>query len=112
MFIGAGIAAGLCLGLLLYAWIRVAGMIDRRLGGGDDRPAPRIYGRAFEMHPGQPLSVAELRARLNAVGYSEKTKAEHSGEFSVAGPVIELVTKGAGKVESVTARSISARATS
>ena len=102
VFIGAGITAGIMLIVLIYAWIRVAGMIDRRLGGGDDRPMPRIYGRAFEMRPGQPLSIAELRARLNDVGYSEKAKAENPGEFAIAGSVAQLVTKGGGK--SVSAR--------
>ena len=76
VLIGAGVAAGLVLIVLIYAWIRVAGMIDRRLGGGDDPPMPRIYGRAFAMRPGQPLSISELRARLNDVGYSEKVKVE------------------------------------
>jgi penicillin-binding protein 1B len=104
VFIGAGIAGGIVLILLIYAWIRVAGNVDRRLGGGDDRPMPRIYGRAFEMHVGQPLSVAEARARLNDVGYSEKTKAENPGEFSIAGPVIQLMTKGVPPGKPVTAR--------
>ncbi|TAK17719.1 MAG: PBP1A family penicillin-binding protein [Acidobacteria bacterium] len=104
ILIGGGIVALLCLVVLIYAWIRVAGMIDKRLGGGDDRPMPRIYGRAFEMHAGQPLSVAELRARLNDVGYSEKPKAEHPGEFSIAGSAIQLMTKGLPPAGSVSAR--------
>src|SRR4051812_3270545 len=71
LLMGAGIAAALFVIVLAVAWVKVARQIDQRLGGGDDRPMPRLYGRAFEMHPGQPLPVAELRARLNDVGYSE-----------------------------------------
>lgn len=104
MLIGGGITAGILLIVLIYAWIRVAGMIDRRLGGGDDRPMPRIYGRAYEMHPGQPLSVAELRARLNDVGYSERVKVENPGEFSITGNVIQLMTKGVPPAKPVNAR--------
>jgi len=102
--IGAGVTAALFLIVLVYAWIRVAGMIDRRLGGGDDRPMPRIYGRAFEMHAGQPMSVAELRARMNDVGYSEKAKVENPGEFSITGSVIQLMTKGVPPEKPVAAR--------
>ncbi len=104
LVIGGGITAGLFLIVLIYAWIRVAGMIDRRLGGSDDRPMPRIYGRAFEMHPGQPLSVGELRARMNDVGYSERLKVEHPGEFSILGSVIQLMTKGVPPEKPVSAR--------
>jgi penicillin-binding protein 1B len=104
VLIGAGVAAAVFLIVLVYAWIRVAGMIDRRLGGGDDRPMPRIYGRAFEMHVGQPLSVAELRARMNDVGYSEKPKVESPGEFSITGSVVQLMTKGVPPEKPVAAR--------
>ena len=104
ILIGGGAAVLIGLVVLVYAWIRVAGMIDRRLGGSDDRPMPRIYGRAFEMHPGQPLSVAELRARLNDVGYSEKTKAERPGDFAIAGSVVQLITKGLPPAGPVSAR--------
>jgi penicillin-binding protein 1B len=104
LLIGAGVAASILLIVLIYAWVKVAGMIDRRLGGDDDRAMPRIYGRAFEMRQGQPLSVSELRARLNDVGYSEKAKAELPGEFSIAGSVVQLTTKAVGKAEPVTAR--------
>jgi penicillin-binding protein 1B len=89
----AGISAALLVIVLAFAWVKVARQIDQRLGGGDDRPMPRIYGRAFEMHAGQPLPVAELRARLNDVGYSEKTKVENPGEFAIAGSVVNLITK-------------------
>lgn len=104
VFIGAGAAAGIFLLVLIYAWIRVAGMIDRRLGGGDDQPMPRIYGKAFAMRPGQPLSVSELRARLNDVGYSEKVKVEQPGDFSIVGSVVQLTTKGVGKAAPVSVR--------
>jgi penicillin-binding protein 1B len=103
LFAGGLVISAILLVLLVFAWVKVARQIDQRLGGGDDRPMPRIYGRAFEMHAGQPLSIAELRARLNDVGYSEKAKAENPGEFAIAANVVNLVTKG-GKTPPVSAR--------
>jgi penicillin-binding protein 1B len=104
LLIGGGVTAAILLIVLVYAWIRVAGMIDRRLGGTDDRPMPRIYGRAFEMQPGQPLSIDEARARFNDVGYSEKAKAEHPGEFSITGSVLQVTTRGRAGSEPVAAK--------
>jgi transcription-repair coupling factor (superfamily II helicase) len=45
---------------------------------------PRIFGRPFELKPGQGLSLAQLVQRLNDVGYAERPKAAAAGEFSVA----------------------------
>lgn len=88
-----GIGIVILLAVTVYSWIVVARMIDKRLGGGEDRPMPRIFGRAFEITPGQTLSVAELRSRLNNVGYSERPKAEQPGEFTTTATSLQMMTK-------------------
>ncbi len=52
-------------------------MIDARLAG-EQRPVPRIFGRAFELKPGLGLSQAQLVQRLNDVGYAERDGAERA----------------------------------
>jgi penicillin-binding protein 1B len=89
----SAIGAVLFVAVTIYYWIVVARMIDKRLGGGEDRPMPRIFGRAFEITPGQTLSVAELRSRLNNVGYSERPKAEQPGEFTTTATSLQMMTK-------------------
>ena len=93
-------AVVLVVGMTSYYWITVGRMIDKRLGGGEDRPMPRIYGRTFEVTPGQALSVAELRARLTNVGYVEKAKPEQPGEFAPTPTGLLLVTKPVGTQKS------------
>src|SRR6187549_3085670 len=55
-------------GALAYLWVSYGRMIDAKLGG-EMRPVPRIFGRAFEVRPGQQLSPAQLSQRLVDVGY-------------------------------------------
>lgn len=92
--------AVLLVGITIYYWMSVARMIDKRLGGGEEKPMPRIYGRTFEVTAGMSLSVAELRTRLNNVGYSEKPKAEQEGEFAVTPTGLLLNTKPVGGAKS------------
>ena len=49
------------------------GRVPRRLGG-EQKPVPRIFGRPFELHPGEPLSPLQLEQRLNDVGYAKRAK--------------------------------------
>ncbi len=92
--IGA-VAAIVLIAITVFYWISVSRMIDKRLGTGEDRPMPRIFGRAFEITPGQTLSVAELRSRLNNVGYSERFKPEQPGEFTITSTTLQMMTKAA-----------------
>ena len=93
LIIAAIVAGVLVVAVTVYYWIAVSRMIDKRLGGGEDRTMPRIFGRAFEITPGQTLSVAELRSRLNNVGYSERTKPEQPGEFATTATSLQMMTK-------------------
>lgn len=85
----AGIPVVLGLMFVGYLWTKYATLIDQRLGG-EQRVAPRIFGRAFELHPGQGLTVAQLEQRLNDVGYAARTVVAGPGEFSVGSGVVVL----------------------
>ncbi len=74
-------------------WSKYAIQIDARLGG-EQRVIPRIFGRAFELHPGQGLTPAQLEQRLNDVGYASRTIVERPGEYSVGSSVIVLRPRG------------------
>jgi penicillin-binding protein 1B len=76
-------------------WSRYAAQIDARLGG-EQRVIPRIFGRAFELQPGQGLTPAQLEQRLNDVGYAGRTVVKGPGEFSVGSSVIVLRPRGDG----------------
>jgi penicillin-binding protein 1B len=77
-----------------YYWVSFGRLIDAKLGG-DQRPVPRIFGRAFEIRAGRGLSLEQLRQRLNEVGYAEREKAAGAGEFSVSGNSVTLAPRTA-----------------
>ena len=66
-------------------WISYGRLIDARLAG-EQRPMPRIFGRAFELRSGVGLSPTQLAQRLDELGYAERAKAEQPGEFARASP--------------------------
>jgi penicillin-binding protein 1B len=80
------------LGFLVTAWIRYGRLIDAGLAG-VQRPAPRVFGRPFELRVGTPLTPAQLGVRLDDIGYASRPKAEHPGEFAIAGQAVHLVTR-------------------
>ena len=59
--IGAAAAAGLMVVFLLVLWISYGRMIDARLAG-EQRQAPRVFGRAFTLHVGRGLTPRAARA--------------------------------------------------
>src|SRR5687768_8392661 len=79
----------LALGMALtgYFWTKYARLIDQRFGG-EQRAIPRIFGRAFELRPGQGLKLAQLEQRLNDVGYASRPSVTKPGEFSVGSGVV------------------------
>src|SRR6185436_18167836 len=64
--------------------------------GGEQRSIPRIFGRAFELRPGQGLKIAQLEQRLNDVGYASRPSVTQPGEFSVGSGIVTLRTRVAG----------------
>jgi len=95
----AGIPALVGLAFVAYLWSTYATQIDARLGG-EQRVIPRIFGRPFELRPGQGLTPAQLEQRLNDVGYASRTVVTGPGEFSAGSSVVILRprTEGAATV--------------
>jgi penicillin-binding protein 1B len=68
-------------------------IIDARLHGERERTLPRVYARPVELRLGQSLSLPDLIARLNDLGYAERALAETPGEFAVAGRVVAILPR-------------------
>ncbi|HEY6358213.1 MAG TPA: PBP1A family penicillin-binding protein, partial [Vicinamibacterales bacterium] len=96
----AGVPAVLGAFILSYLWVADGRLIEAKLRGEETRPIPRVFGRPFEIHPGQPLSTTELIQQLNDVGYAERPKPEQAGEFALAGTSVLLVPRPVGSEKS------------
>jgi penicillin-binding protein 1B len=88
----AGGLGVILLGVATYYWISYAHIIDAKLGG-EQRPAPRIFGRPFDLRPGLGLTPTQLAQRLNDVGYADRPKPEQPGEFTLSGGGVLLVPR-------------------
>ena len=80
------------IGTLGYLWVSYGRIIENKLRG-EQRPVPRIFGRPFELAPGQALSPVQFVQRLNDVGYAERAAAAEPGEFSLAPAAVVVVTR-------------------
>jgi penicillin-binding protein 1B len=89
----AGVVA-FAVGVLSFYYVQFSRIIEARLHGERDRVIPRVFARPLTLHTGQGLSERELVARLNDVGYTERTRVERSGEFAVDGRAVVLVPRG------------------
>jgi penicillin-binding protein 1B len=92
-----GVAAGLVLAfsaILGYYYVQFSRIIEARLHGERDRVIPRVFARPLTLHAGQGVTETELIARLNDVGYTEKSRVERPGEFAVARYAIVLLPRG------------------
>jgi penicillin-binding protein 1B len=91
--------------VLGYYYVQFSRIIEARLHGERDRVIPRVYARPLTLHAGQGLSDSELIARLNDVGYTEKSRVERPGEFALDRNVVLVVPRGgdhAGKPVRIT----------
>jgi penicillin-binding protein 1B len=93
--IGIPLAAGLAIATVF--WVSYGHMIDKRLGGGEERPVPRIFGRPFELRQGQGLSPLQLEERLNDVGYAERPKPDEPGQFAMGPNLIVFIPRPTGR---------------
>src|SRR5687768_7413456 len=91
--IGAGFAVVLAI-ILGYYYVQFSRIIEARLHGERDRVIPRVFARPLRLHTGQGLSEAELVARLNDVGYTEKSRVERPGEFAIDRDSVVFVPRG------------------
>jgi penicillin-binding protein 1B len=81
-------------GALGYFYFSYSQLIDERLHGERERTLPRVYARSVELRRGQPLTEAELIARLNDLGYAQRASAQGPGEFSISRNAVTLTPRG------------------
>jgi penicillin-binding protein 1B len=96
-----GVPAILLCAFLGYHYVEFSRIIEARLHGERDRVIPRVFARPLTLHRGQGMSAAELVARLNDLGYTERARVERAGEFAIDPNRITLLPRGgdqAGKV--------------
>src|ERR1700736_3654920 len=79
----------------VYSFIGLAQLIDARLHGERDTVFPRVLARPLELRRGQSLTDRQLIDRLNDLGYAQRPKVEHPGEFAVGPGAVALVPRGA-----------------
>jgi penicillin-binding protein 1B len=89
--------------LLTYYYLSFSRMIDTRLHAEGERALPRIYARPVEIRSGQTISEPELISRLNDLGYTQRSKVEHPGEFAVGRNAVALIARG-GELKGATLR--------
>lgn len=94
IYLGLGLAAVLTLGTLAYLYVSYGRIIDARLHGERDRTVARVFGRPLTLQTGQNLSPAELVARLNDVGYAQRSRVEQPGEFAIDRNTVVLISRG------------------
>ena len=94
IYLGLGLVAVVTLGTLAYLYVSYGRIIDARLHGERDRAVPRVFGRPLTLQTGQNLSQAELVARLNDVGYAQRSRVEKPGEFAVDRNAVVLISRG------------------
>jgi penicillin-binding protein 1B len=90
--IAATAVVALTVVVLVGLWINYGRQIDRRLAG-EQHAVPGIYGRPFELRPGQALSPAQFVQRLNDVGYAQRETADGPGEFRLEDRAVRVVTR-------------------
>lgn len=91
--VGAAVAA-FGLGVFAFYYVQFSRIIDARLHGERDRVIPRVFARPLTLHTGQGLSETELVARLNDVGYTQKSRVERAGEFAIDRRAVVLMPRG------------------
>jgi penicillin-binding protein 1B len=81
--LGCAIASLIVGAVVAYFYISFSGIIDARLHGERERSLPRVYARPLEVRRGETLTVADLVARLNDLGYAQRPAVQAPGEFAI-----------------------------
>ena len=94
VLIGLASLAVVAVGTLTYLYVSYGRMIDARLHGERDRAVPRVFARPLTLQAGQNLSQTELVARLNDVGYAQRSRVERTGEFAIDRHQVVILSRG------------------
>lgn len=92
--VGLSIGAIATAGAFVYLSVSYGRIIDARLQGERVRSVPRVFARPLTLQTGQNISQAELVARLNDVGYTQRSLVERPGEFAVDLNTVVLIPRG------------------
>jgi penicillin-binding protein 1B len=104
IMIGLAVTAVVALGVVSYLYVSYGRLIDARLHGERDRAVPRVFARPLTLQTGQSLSLPELVARLNDVGYAQRARIERAGDFAIDRNSVLLLSRSgdqAGKAVTV-----------
>ena len=93
LFIGSLALAVLGSLLLGYYYVQLSQIIEARLHGERDRVIPRVFARPLSLRVGQGITETELIARLNDVGYTERSRVERAGEFAIERQGVVLIPR-------------------
>ena len=102
--IGLGVTGVVMLGAVIYLYVSYGRIIDARLHGERDRAIPRIFARPLTLQVNQNMSLAELVARLNDIGYAQRGRVERAGDFAIERSNVVLLSRGgdqAGKTVTI-----------
>lgn len=94
ILLGLGATGLVMLGALSYLYVSYGRIIDARLHGERDRAVPRVFGRPLTLQAGQNITQSELIARLNDVGYAQRSRVEQPGEFAIDRHTVVLISRG------------------
>ena len=103
VLLGCAVASLLIGAVLIYYYVSFSRIIDARLHGERERSLPRVYARPLEVRRGETLTEAELIARLNDLGYAQRTTVQAPGEFAIARNAV-LLTPRTGSFSGKTIR--------
>ena len=78
-----------------YYFVVFSRLLDARLHGERSTVLPRVFARPLELRRGQSLTDRGLTDRLNDLGYAQRAKPEHPGEFTVGAGAVTLIPRGA-----------------
>jgi penicillin-binding protein 1B len=92
--IGLIVIAVFAAGTLTYLYVSYSRIIEARLHGERDRAVPRVFARPLTLQTGQNLTQAELVARLNDVGYAQRSRVERTGEFAIERNTVVILSRG------------------
>jgi penicillin-binding protein 1B len=92
--IGLIVTGVLAAGTLTYLYVSYSRIIEARLHGERDRAVPRVFARPLTLQTGQNLTQAELVARLNDVGYAQRSRVERTGEFAIERNTVVILSRG------------------
>jgi penicillin-binding protein 1B len=89
----AGVLALIIGATFTYFYISVGSLIDERLHGERERTLPRVYARPVVLRRGQLLSEDDLIARLNVLGYAQRSQIQGPGEFAITRNAVTITPR-------------------